>query len=841
MLMIHQPSNFMISPSQMLTFAQMKIFISIVLLFFCGFSFSQRAGEGVILGKVISANTNTPLEYVKVKVLKSLDSSYVTGQYTDIEGKFNIEGLTYTSYLLQITFAGYDTIWVSDLIPTAELRLANAGELKLQVNNQRVLDEVIVQGKQDILKSGIDKKVYNVGQDLTLRGGTANDVLKNLPSIDLDQDGRILLRGEGSVNILIDGKPSSLTGSNGKTLLDALPAGSIERIEIVTNPSAKYDPDGSSGIINIVLKKNKLKGFNGLITANLGSGNLRGGNVADESVSMSYRNASFNAFASYNGRYLDGYRNNFLYSRQILPNDSVVILDQNRLGTDLNSGHTFRAGIDWTLKHNRSITFSSTGSIGRRDRTGDLWNTRMSEDLLGLPFETGLWRRMSYDPSNQKNLDFNFNFRQNLKSNRGYITMDASHSYGEDAIKGFYDQYYYSLDTIQLANISPLHQRLFNNETNRVLTIQSDGVYLWPDISLRSEFGVKGIVRHQEVDTYSETMDSINQVYLEDTLSNFLYHYDEQIYSAYGIIAHQYKKFKYQAGIRIEKAYQIPNLISDTIRIVNDYFNFFPSAHIRYVLKQGMELGLSYSKRITRASSSDLNPFTSYADPLNLQRGNPYLQPEYIDSYDLSYAHETKKLTFSASIFYRRTSDMISRVKTFNEQNAAVQSFINLDNSNSIGNELVFSFKPSTWFRATLSSNVNYIKYQTNVASWNRSGLNGSAKLNTSVDFWKKTSTFQLNVNYIAPRITILGTAQRRGAIDVAFDKRLGEHWTLGCKVTDVLNRQGFHAYLRQPTISQDIEFKWLTRRFYLNISYKFGKLEMTKPKGGPDSGPSDL
>jgi outer membrane receptor protein involved in Fe transport len=696
-------------------------------------------------------------------------------------------------------------------------------------------------GKQDILKSGIDKKVYNVGQDLTLRGGTANDVLKNLPSIDLDQDGRILLRGEGSVNILIDGKPSSLTGSNGKTLLDALPAGSIERIEIVTNPSAKYDPDGSSGIINIVLKKNKLKGFNGLLTTNAGSGDLTGGNVLDGSASLSYRSAAFNTFASYNGRYLDGYRNNIMYSRQLLPNDTTSVLDQHRLGTDLNAGHTFRLGFDWTLKHNRSISFSSTGSLGRRDRTGDLWNLRLLEDANWNSTSTGLWQRTSYDPSQQKNLDFNLNFRQNFKSNRGYFTVDAAHSMGEDHIQGAYNQFYYALDTTLLTSNAPLRQRLTNDESNRVSTFQTDGVYLWPDISLRTEFGAKGIVRHQEVDTYSETMDTLTSVYLEDTLSNFLYHYDEQIFSMYGIAAHQYKRFKYQFGVRLEQAYQIPNLISDSNRIVNQYFNVFPSAHVRYSIKQGQEIGLSYSRRITRAASSDLNPFTSYADPLNLQRGNPYLQPEFIDSYDLTYAVESKKWNFSSSIFYRRTTDMISRVRLFSENNASVQTFINLNTSHSIGTEFVVSLKPTSWFRTTFSTNVNYIQYVTEIESWNRSGFNGNAKLNTSVDFWKKSATFQLNVNYIAPRVTILGTAQRRGAIDVAFDKRLGEHWTLGCKVTDVLNRQGFYAYLRQPTISQDIEFKWLTRRFFLNISYKFGKLEMTKPKAGQDGGPSDM
>lgn len=818
---------------------------NIVFLLCCLFSLPLMAqkpqGEGVVLGKVVDQLKKKPLEYVKVKLMDPKDSSIFLGQYTNDEGKFNFENLPYKLYLVSISFAGFETVFIQNSEPKNDLRIVNLGIVELVPNNQKVIDEITVLGKQDILKSGIDKKVYNVSEDLTLRGGTANDVLKNIPSVDLDQDGRILLRGEGSVNVLIDGKPSSLAGSNGKTLLDALPAGSIERIEIVTNPSAKYDPDGSSGIINIVLKKNKLKGFNGMVNANLGSGDLKGGNVAEGNVSLSYRSASINVFGSYTGRYLDGYRNNYLYSRQTLTNDSVVILDQVRLGTDLNAGQTMRGGLDWTMKNNRILSFTCTGALGVRDRTGDLWTSRKSEDSLVNEFVTSRWLRTSYDPSQQQNLDLNANFKQNFKSNRGSIMVDVNQSFGRDRIQGYYEQSYYTPAEVALANKANLLQRLSNVESNSVSAMQIDGTYLWPDLSIRSEFGAKAILRHQTVDTYSETQDSTDQLYYLDTLSNFLYQYDEKIFSVYGILAHQYKKFKYQAGLRVEKAYQIPDLVSDTIRIVNDYFNFFPSAHIRYVVKKGIELGLSYSRRITRASSADLNPFTSYADPLNLQRGNPYLQPEYIDSYDFGATREGKKLNLSASVYYRKTKDMISRVKIFNQENAAIMTMINLNSSNSLGTEFVISYKPINGFRNTLSANINYIQYQTNIESWNRAGFNYNVKLNSSFDFWKRTATIQLNVNYIAPRITILGTAQRRGPVDIGLDKRLGSHWSVGCKVTDVFNRQGFYMHVRQPAISQDVEFKWLTRRFYVNVSYKFGKLEMTKPKNNQDSGGGEM
>ena len=646
-----------------------------------------------------------------------------------------------------------------------------------------------------------------------------------------------MLRGDGSVTVLIDGRPSSLSGGNGKTLLDALPAGSIERIEIVTNPSAKYDPDGTSGIINIVIKKNKLKGFNGLVSSNIGSGDFSGGNVADGGLSMSYRNTFFNVYGSYNGRYLAGYRNNTSFIRQTFLNDSVSILDQNRTGTDLNAGNTYRFGFDFNLKNRKTMSFSTTGSNGRRDRTGDLWNgiKDIDQELVGLT------RRVSYDPSQQHNYDFNVNFRQEFKNNRGNLVVDANQSIGMESIQGYYLQGNYSLDSVVDAP-SYLSQRLFNVEKNNISSIQTDLTYLWPEKLMRSEFGLKAIIRDQGVDTYSETYDQSSLTYFEDTLANFLYQYNEQIYSAYGIFGHQINKFKYQGGVRFEKAYQIPNLISDSIKITNDYFNFFPSAHIKYSLNKKSEIGLSYSRRITRASSGDLNPFTAYSDPFNLRRGNPYLQPEFVNSYDLAYTTEKDKLNFSAAIFYRHTIGSISRIKVFYADNSSAVTFANIGQSHSYGTELIASYRPTRWWRNTLSTNVNYIQYETSDPNWNRSGVNWNVKYMGSVDFWKKTATLQLNVNYIAPRITVQGTAQRKGSVEISFDKKFNDgKWTVGTRVSDIFNRQGFFMEVNQQNIYQVSEFKWLTRRIYITLSYKFGKLEMGNKSKVSGQDPGDL
>ncbi|MEY3200193.1 MAG: hypothetical protein RJA13_2151, partial [Bacteroidota bacterium] len=465
-----------------------RIFTSIIGIFITLASSAQNpiksAADGVVAGKVIDKTSQKPLDYVSFRLFSTKDSAVVAGIFTDAEGKFTLEQLPYGNYYAKLTFSGYTAKQIEDISITAGMKIVNLGTLKMEIDAALNLDEIKVVGSLDVLKAGIDKKVYNVGEDLSVKGGTANDVLNNVPSVEVDQDGRVMLRGDGTVTILIDGRPSSLSGSNGKSLLDALPAGSIERIEVVTNPSAKYDPDGTSGIINIVLKKNKLRGFNGLVTGNIGSGDLTGGNVFDGSASLSYRNSKLNVYGSYSARRMEGYRNNYSYTEQTFNSDSVFIIEQKRKGTDLNSGQTFRVGSDFYLKARNVIGFSMTGNVGVRNRTGEQMNETSDADSIRL----AMWRRDSDDPTSQQNFDFNVNYKYDLKDDRGNVMVDLNQSLGKEDIKGFYKQMYYANDT-DLSAAQPIQQQLFNTEKNNITTAQLDFTYLFPKIKSRMEMG----------------------------------------------------------------------------------------------------------------------------------------------------------------------------------------------------------------------------------------------------------------------------------------------------------------------------------------------------------------
>ena len=798
-------------------------------LFIGSTSFSQSYN---VTGKVLSAENNSSIEFATIKLLNPADSSLLRAMYAEDDGSFAFDEVECEqSFILKISHIGFESKYFPSFI-SINCENADFGNIFLVLDKTLNLEEVKVKAQIDVLKAGIDKKVYNVGEDISVKGGTANDVLNRLPSVEVDEDGGVTLRGDGSVIILINGRPSSLSGGNGKTLLDALPAGSIERVEIVTNPSARYDPDGTSGIINIVLKKNKLEGFNGSLSSNLGTGDIENGNIYEGNISLNYRNDKLNIFTSYNGRSYRGYRNKFSDIYENFSDGSLQHLDQNRIGTDLNISQAFRSGLDLNLSQFHKLGIYSNISLGRRERTGDLWNSIYNQNEE----RTALWNRTSYDPKTRTNMDFGLNYEWIFAKERGKLQFNVNQSFGDEDIRGYYAEYYYTPDSLMSGEDS-VSQRLHNIESNDINSAQLDVEYILPSINARIETGAKSIIRSQSVNTFSESFDHILNTYLEDTIANFNYKYDERIFSLYGIFGQQIDRFKYQAGLRAEKAYQIPNLVSDTLRIENDYFNLFPSAHLKYAVNDKNEFGLSYSRRISRARAGQLNPFTNYADPFNLRRGNPYLQPEYIHSFDLAYLYESKKFSMSTSIYYRRSKGVISRIKEFYDNNTSAVTYQNLNNTNALGTEWVFMFKLYSFWRTTASFNGNMVEYLTDIQGLsNTTGFYMKAKVNSTFEFWNKTGSLQVSYGYNGPRITVQGIVQRIGTLDFAFEKKFFDgDLSLGFRVSDLLNQQAFYMDITRDNINQQAYYKWMSRRIFVTARYKFGNVEV---KGNNTAGP---
>lgn len=796
----------------------------LIIALFLQFTYSAIAQS--IEGNVVDAE-NTPVEFASVRVFNLPDSSVIGGSYTDSLGRFLIKPVVKGDYFIKVTFAGFSEKTFPVTVKIGKNKIA---PIQMEIDQTLSLDEVTASGSLDVLKAGIDKKTYSVEDDLSSKGGTVADVLNNIPSVEVDQDGNISLRGDGNVTILINGRPSAMVANDGQNILDAFPANTIERIEVVTNPSAKYDPDGTSGIINIVLKKNRLKGMSEVASITGGTGNL-----LDASLGLAYRNSNFNVYANYAFNYREGYRNYYADLSRLQADGSSLLLNQERDGTDLKQGHNLVVGFDYAWGKGHSFGLTSSGSIGDRTRTGYLVNNQTSSTY---GFDR-LWSRESTDPTSRKNIDVNLNYAWKLKDELGELSLNASQAFGSGDVEGYYEEIDYDSLGARL-NQSPLNQQLFNQNEDNQTTIQADFNYVFKNIKGRMEAGVKYARRHEDLNVFSERRDTVIGVYVPDTLANFDYKYDENIYSAYGIWGQELGFFKYQVGFRFEYAEQIPDLISSSVNYKNNYFNVFPSAHVKYVPNKTNEFSLGYSKRINRAKSRQLNPFTSYADPVNLRSGNPNLKPEYIHSFDLGYSFTKKKLILSASVFYRYTLDVINRVKIFRPDNTAIVTFGNIDESQSIGFESVIIYKPTKWMKNTLSFNGNQIDYTNNSSNsdWDNSGFNWGVKYAVSFEFWKKTSTVQLNANYNGRRVVPVGTILPRYAIDASMERRFFKNkFSVGVQVKDIFDTRRFEIEVRQPGITQDIEYKWLTRRLYVTLSVNFGQMKMKKRRVDVDGG----
>lgn len=797
----------------------MRLFFVLAIVISASFSFAQT---GSIEGTVVDSNSLAPMEYVMVRLFKTTDSTLASGIYTDDKGYFLMEEVPFGSYYLVVSASTYRDKRVSKVNLSSSLSLRKMGNISL-VQDAKQLDEVIIEREKNQLNLGLDKKVYNLGDDISTSGSSATDVLNNVPSVEIDQDGNISLRGAGNVTILVDGKPSSLTGGSGKSILEGIPASSIERIEIVTNPSAKYDPDGTSGIINIVLKKNLKRGLNGNVNASAGTGDLYTAGAA-----LSMRNTHVNLYGNYAYSYRDGYRNNFSDFEQYF-GDSTSYLNQSRLGGDLNITHTAKIGADFYIKDRNTLSFSVSGNLGDRTRTGNQINTRYTN----TNDTTQIWERTTSDPNQNKNIDLSLGYEWLFKDDKGSLTATGYESFGQEANQGYYIQNY-----LLPANDSLyLDQRLFSLESNDVTTLALDLVRIFKN--LRTESGLKMIHRNMVMNSHSDSKGNSGD-YQSDTISAYDYEYTERIYSAYTQAGTVYKKFKFQVGVRLEYSNQRPNLISQNKSFNNEYFNAFPSGTIRYPYAKRGEISLGYSRRINRPNSGNLNPFTSYADPYNLRMGNPALKPEYINSFDLGIDYATKKVTMAFSVYQRYTTNVIQRVKLFYENGTSAGTFANIDNSISSGGELVIQVRPMPIWRNMLSLNGNYITYKSlnSAYNWNNKGFVFGGKFSSTVELMKKTLTLQINARYNAPSVTAQGRMQPRGSVDFSVDKSLFDgKWGFGLRVTDIFNTQGFYFEVEQPSIAQSSEFKWETRRLIFSIRYSFGKTDFKEERKGTENG----
>ncbi len=803
-------------------------------------------GTFEVKGEIKDVVGKGPIEYATVALYRMRDSSLVTGVVTNDKGKFHIRELSFGKYYLISEFVGFERYTSSVFALNNDNPVQNLGEIGLKPSADAI-DEVEVVVEKPLIMTSIDKKVFNAEKNITAAGGTAVDVLNNVPSVVVDQDGNISLRGNSNVTVLIDGKPSGLTGGGRQALLENIPASNIQDIEIITNPSAKYDPDGLSGIINIKLKKNKLEGANGSVTLTLGSDDHpeNGQDIINKynlNTQLNYRNSKFNVYGnySYNNRET-GMVNGVV--QDVFIGENVSSLVQSDLGVRNRVSHLIKGGTDLYLNRYNTVSLSATANLG--DNGGA---TELLYDNLFNNIRQSASVRSALENSTRNSLDLNASHKKTFKKQGRELSTELNMSNGGSEAISDFDQYFGD----EITGDPYVMQNTTTNRVNKVNTLQMDFVNPHGKTA-KTEMGWKVITRNIDNDFFSESFDSTEASFYPDTLLNNQFNYAEQIYALYAMEAFELnKKWSAQGGLRAEQAFLSSELVTTGETYDSSYFAVYPSAYLQYKIKdsarESSSLVWSYSRRINRPRTRTLNPFADYSNPNSIRRGNPYLRPEFTDSYEMTYSWFKKGIAINSSVYYKHTRNQISRV-SFLDGQIRHMMWQNVGRGSSYGLETSVSGKLLPYLRIVVSGNGNWNEtrgeavneeLQDTVNLDNSAfGFRGNLMLNFKI---KKKYDLQLSSWYRAPTNTAQGRIYAMGSADIALKRTFKKKFDVSIRVSDIFNTQYFSMLLddfdtQGNSYRSDRKHDWESQNVYLSLGYRFGKQSRSRGRWGGKKG----
>ncbi len=798
----------------------MKLFLIVaVLLIPLNFYGQAPKPSGSLSGKVKDSISELPVEYANVIIYKN-DSNIIDGAITNSEGVFIIDNLVYGKYRIKITFIGYEPYEKSEILINKDQSKVYFDEIKLMPATT-TLDRHTVTGEVTMMQTNIDKRVFNVDKSILTQGQSASEVLENIPSVDVDMDGNVSLRGSEAVTILIDGRPSALLGSDVATALKQIPASSIENIEVITNPSAKYDPEGLSGIINIKLKRDQQRGMNGNVSIGAGSYNQYNG-----SVNLNYRMKKMNLFANYSYNKRNRIRNGITNTTNTF-NDTLYYIRQIQDAERSFFSHMVKTGADWYIDEKNTLSAFFTYNLRDRTFTDDVSSRYLDKNETLYTHS----QKDSYEEDKGNGKSVVLTWVKTFNRPNQELIIDANYAVNSGEEEAYYDEQFLLFDYHPTADL--FNQQLhYQNDISTIASLQAD--YTYPFTKDRKlETGIRAGYRQLDNDFQANIFDTTQHIYVNDTLATNRFIYDELITAAYATLSGKLNKLSYLAGIRLEHTMAKGDLVTTDETFNKQYPDFFPSMHLAYKFNKNSEIQLSYSRRITRPRSGHLNPFANYSDPQNIRKGNPYLNPEYINALELSFARLTKKLNLITSVYYREIVDMIQRYKEITEEGYTITSLVNLDNSRALGAEAITTYSPFSWWNNTLS--IDFYQLELNadnlMEGLSQKGLNYSVKLNTMFNI-KTGTALQLSGAYFSPRPVTMGTLNPRYHIDLGLRQQvLKKKGSISVRFSDVFNTRKFSMDLAGQGFTQELERNFNSQTLYVTFTYTFGNQTRTKQR----------
>ena len=792
-------------------------------------AFAQK--EVKVKGKVIEEGSNYPLEYATITFKKVTDNTIVTGGITDTEGKFNIN-VPIGNYNIAVEFISYKTKTYNNKAIKGDINLGTVS-LALDIES---LEEVEIIAETTTVDIRLDKKIYNVGKDLTVRGGTVSDVLDNVPSVSVDVEGNVALRGNDDVRILINGKPSGLVGLNSTDALRQLPAESIERVEVITSPSARYDAEGTAGILNIILRRSKLQGLNGAITVN-------GGYPWQAGISgnVNYRTGDLNFFntTGYNYREVPG--NAFNETEFFNGDDPSTFSTEERDFDRIRKGLNTNFGVEWYVNETSSITTSIV--YRESDNESNTTNRTVLVDENGSILEDFL--RTDPELEDDKNVQYSFNYDKQFNGDSQHtLTFSFQYEDSKEVEESFIVNQSFT------ANEALTDEHVVTDENQEEILIQLD--YVKPlGKSGQFEFGYRGQFQNLNTDFLVEQFnDNTNSFENNTDLSNnldFKQHINA-FYTQYGNKIGE--KFSYLLGLRFEGTRITIDQATSGDFNKKDFQQLFPTVNLAYEVSENENFTLGYNRRIRRPRSRFLNPFPSRNSPTNLFQGNPDLDPSTSDAFDIGYLNKLGKLTLNGSVYYQHAKNNFSFVRRATGETVTVggseipvtaRGPVNLATNDRYGGEITATYRPNRKFN--LNANINLFHSVTKGTfegqDFGAENFSWFARLNSKYTL-PANIEWQTRMFYRGPNENAQNRRKGIFSTDLAFSKDLfKDKASIALRISDVFNIRKFRSETVTPTFRDDNEFQWRERSFNLSFTYRFNQKK--KRQGGRGNGGEDF
>ena len=798
------------------------ILAGLFILSFLSQGFGQNSKMATIKGKIIEAQSKAPLAYAAIRILKNSDSTLVTGGISDEKGQFSLEA-PYGDYHAVVEFLGYQAIKIPSFSVSAGKNSLDLGQISLSAS-AKVLDEVLVTSEKSTMELALDKKIFNVGKDLANAGGTASDILSNIPSVSVDGEGNVKLRGSDNVRILIDGKPSGLVSFKGGAGLQQLQGSLVDKVEVITNPSARYEAEGMSGIINIVLKKDRRQGFNGSFDLIAGNPDNFGAGA-----NVNYRKDKINFFLNYALAYRLQPGRGETY-QEVYDGATTRILEQSSKGRMRAANNSINGGLDYYFDDKNIFTASY---LWRRSDARRINDNQYKDYINSLSNRFSVTDRQQDETEDEPNSEYALSYKRSFEKKGHELLIDARYlDYWEHSDQTFTQRTVFDDGIIN--KVASLTQKSLNDETEKQWLFSADYVQPFGKEG-KYELGVRSSFRDMSNDFFVTEQDSTGRFQPLDSLNNnFLY--DENINAAYAIIGNKIKRFSYQFGLRAEHTDIKTTLAQTNESNPRNYANLFPSAHFTYKLAKENSLQISYSRRVRRPRYNDLSPFVTYSDNRNFFSGNPDLNPEFTDAYDLGHVKFFEKGSFASSLYYRYTTGKIDRIRRVNNDGFAATRPENLLDEHSFGAEFTSSFTLKKWWK--LDFNVNFFR-----AITDGSNIQEDYQSDTYAWFARQTSRFslpkktdiQIRASYEAPRQTPQGEVKSLFFTDLSMSRDLFKgKGKLILNVLDVFNSRRFRSITRGENFYTENNSQMRLRQINLTLNYRLNQTQqMTRRRIG--------